>query len=375
MGAALVRAFAKAGYATRVMDSSPDAARKVAEATAGAEFAASTAELAACDLVIDAVFEDMDVKRGFFAAIDAAASAAPVLVSNTSYLDLEAMSEGLTHRNRFIGMHFFNPADRNSLVEVIPLPFTDPEVTATIAAVATRLGKSPIRAGNADGFVANRVYAEYRTQVEFMVEDGAAPQEVDAALVEFGLAMGPFAVADMSGLDIAWSRRKRLADARDTRERYVHIADSLCEAGRLGRKSGAGWYRYPDGATRGSVDPVVDQLVAQARSEAGRGERRIAAQEIVDRAAASMVFASADLVMSGVALRASDIDVALTEGFGFPKYTGGPLRHVSTWPLERQTTAFEALYRSDPVRYASLEHARTGLPERIESVLADSKPC
>jgi len=373
MGAALVRAFARAGYATKVIDAKPELARRVADETDGADVASSFAEIAACDLVIDAVFEDMDVKRAFFTEIDAAASDATILASNTSYLDLAEMSSDLSHRNRFIGMHFFNPADRNPLVEVIPLEFTDPDVIATIASVAGRLGKSAIRAGNADGFVANRVYAEYRSQVELLVEDGAAPQDVDAALTGFGFAMGPFAVADMSGLDIAWSRRKRQASSRNPRERYSHIADRLCEAGRFGRKSGAGWYQYPDGATRGEVDPVTEQIIAEARAERVAAARQVGSEEVVARALAAMVFAAADLVESGVARRASDIDVAMTEGFAFPKHHGGPLRHVASWPAQRQSDAFAALYDSDPERYGIFRRDGEELPPHIRRVLDDSR--
>jgi len=258
---------------------------------------------------------------------------------------------------------------------VIPAGATRASTTATLGAVVRRLGKVGLLVGVGDGFVGNRVYADYRAQAEFLLEEGAAVDEVDAAMVALGFAIGPFAVADMSGLDIAWARRKRLAATRDPRQRYVSIPDRVCEAGRLGRKSGAGWYDYPEGARRGVPSTVVADLVESARSEQGVEPRRISAREIQDRILGSMVAAAATVVFAGVAQRPSDIDVALTEGFAFPRHLGGPLRALSRRTSEELVTLLTAVHSSDPVGFSILEPATRGeLPEQVRVVLKGVAP-
>lgn len=369
MGAALARAFAARGYEVIVFDSNRAALDRLADRSA-ITVTDSTADLGRADVVVDAVFEDMDVKKSLLREVEPHLHETAVIVSNTSYLDLNEMASALTVPDRFAGLHFFNPPDRNPLVEIIRTSTTDERTLAVLSAVITRLGKTPIPAGIGDGFVANRVYADYRMQAEFLVEDGASPAEVDAALIELGFAIGPFAVADMSGLDIAWARRKRLADTRDPRQRYVDIADRLCEAGRLGKKTGAGWYDYPDGAKRGVVDPRVDAITEKARADAGVTARPVTGDEIRDRVLASMVCAAAGLVEAGVAARASDIDVALTEGFAFPARLGGPVRALAQRDRAEVVSALEAAYRSCPVSFAIAEPAAAGeIPDTIEKIL------
>lgn len=369
MGAALAGAFAARGYEVVVFDSNRAALDRVADRN-GISATDSTADLGRADVLVDAVFEDMDVKKSLLREVEPHLPETAAIVSNTSYLDLNEMASVLTAPERFAGLHFFNPPDRNPLVEIIRTATTDERTLAVLSSLVTRLGKTPIPAGIGDGFVANRVYADYRTQAEFLVEDGASPAEVDAALMELGFAIGPFAVADMSGLDIAWARRKRLADTRDPRQRYVDIADRLCEAGRLGKKTGAGWYDYPDGAKRGVVDPRVDGIIEKARAEAGVTTRTVSGNEIRDRVLASMVCAAAGLVEAGVAERASDIDVALTEGFAFPARLGGPVRAFAQRERAEVVTALTAAYRSCPVSFAIAEPAVAGeIPEAIEKIL------
>lgn len=369
MGASLARAFAARGYEVLVFDSNRAALDRLAEGGA-ISTTESIAEFRRADVIIDAVFEDMDVKKSLLREVEPHLRDTAVIVSNTSYLDLNEMASVLVVPERFAGLHFFNPPDRNPLVELIRTATTDERTLAVLSSLATRLGKTPIPAGMGDGFVANRVYADYRMQAEFLVEDGASPAEVDAALVEMGFAIGPFAVADMSGLDIAWARRKRLADTRDPRQRYIDIADRLCEAGRLGKKTGAGWYNYPDGATRGVVDPRVDEIIEKARADAGVSSRSVSGDEIRDRVLASMVCAAAGLVESGVAERASDIDVALTEGFAFPARLGGPVRSLARRSRDEVVSALAAAYRSCPVAFALAEPAVAGeVPVAIEKIL------
>ncbi len=375
MGAALARACSGAGYRVVLFDTNPAALARVAGAMPGLTTTETVGGLAGADLVVDAVFEDMDVKRDLFAEVERHVAPGAVLATNTSYLDINEMSRSLEYPRRFGGLHFFNPPDRNPLVELIRAETTDDVTAATLADVVKALGKTGIPAGVGDGFVANRVYADYRTQAEFLVEEGATPEQVDAAMVQLGLAIGPFAVADMSGLDIAWARRKRIAPTRDPLQRYVDIPDRLCEAGRLGRKTGAGWYGYPDGARRGLPDPDAVRIIEEARATKGIAARSIDDGEIRARILASMLCAAVQLMESGVAQRASDIDVALTEGFAFPRATGGPLRLLSRWEEDDVIAALTAAYRSCRVTFALAEPATRGeLPQAVRAVLRQVAP-
>ena len=286
------------------------------------------AVLASADLVIEAVFEDLDVKRQVFARIDGLARPGAVLASNTSYLDLDLIARATRRPQDVIGLHFFSPANVMRLLEVVRGAATAPDALATGLALAKRLRKLPVVTGNAFGFIGNRIYAAYRRQCEFMIEEGAWPEQVDAALEAFGFAMGPFAVADLSGLDIAW--RMRQAQAA-TRARYVHIPDRLGEAGRLGRKTGAGYYLYESGSRGRQVDPAVHALIEQASADKGIVRRALSDEEIQRRALLAMVNEAARLLGEGVARSAGDVDVVLVNGFGFPRWEGGPV----FWARER----------------------------------------
>jgi 3-hydroxyacyl-CoA dehydrogenase len=369
MGAALARAFRSRRYDVIVYDTNRQALDRVS-ANSDTVVTDSIADLGKAGLIVDAVFEDMDVKKSLLTSLEPHLADDTVIVSNTSYLDLNEMATALAMPQRFAGLHFFNPPDRNALVEVIRAERTDEKTLAVLGSIVAKLGKSPIPAGIGDGFVANRVYADYRAQAEFLVEEGASPAEVDAALVELGFAIGPFAVADMSGLDIAWARRKRLAPNRDPEQRYVTIADRLCEAGRLGKKAGAGWYGYPDGVKRGVPDEVTASIIVEARRDAGLTPRSIDGDEIRDRVLGSMVCAAASLVDNGIAGRASDIDVALTEGFAFPKWLGGPVRALALRDPSDVIALLAKVHRSCPVSFACAEPATRGeVPVLIESIL------
>jgi 3-hydroxyacyl-CoA dehydrogenase len=291
-------------------------------------------ELAAADLVIEAVFEELGVKRQVFQRIDAVAKPGAVLASNTSYLDLDAIADVTTRPQDVIGLHFFSPANVMRLMEVVRGRASAPHALATGLALGKQLKKLPLLTGNAFGFVGNRLYAAYRRQCEFMVEEGAWPEQVDAALERFGFAMGPFAVADLSGLDIAWRMRQAQAATRDPSARHVQVADLLCEAGRLGRKTGAGYYRYGDGG-KPQVDPAVHALIEQARADKGVVARRLDDDEICRRALLALVNEAALLLAEGVTERATDVDVALVNGYGFPRWEGGPV----FWARERGDAA------------------------------------
>lgn len=282
-------------------------------------------DIARADVVIEAVFEDLAVKQTVFAQIDRHARPGAVLATNTSYLDVDAIARATARPQDVLGLHFFSPAHVMKLLEVVQGADSTPDVLATGLQLGRRLGKLPVLCRNAFGFIGNRIYNAYRRQCEFMLEEGAWPEDVDRAMQGFGMAMGPFAVADLSGLDIAWRMRKAQAATRDPRERYVDILDHLCEQGRLGRKSGAGYYTYAEGRQSPDSDATVRALIADASARRGITRQPLTDTAIQRRALLAMANEAALLLAQGVALRAGDIDVVLAHGYGFPRWEGGPV--------------------------------------------------
>ena len=296
------------------------------------------AAVADADLVVEAVFEDVEVKREVFRKLDAVLKPGAVLGSNTSYLDLDSLAAETRRPADVVGLHFFAPANVMRLLEVVRTRATSTQTLATALAVAKKIRKLPVIARVCEGFIGNRIYSAYRRECEILLEEGAYPEEVDAALEAFGFPMGVFAVGDLSGLDIAWRTRKRLAAGRDARERYVPILDRLCESGRLGCKAGAGWYTYLADAKRGTPDPAVHDIIDQVSAEKGIFRRAFNQDEIQARALAAMVNEALLVLEDGIAERASDIDLVLINGYGFPADRGGPLFWASRQPraaLER----------------------------------------
>jgi 3-hydroxyacyl-CoA dehydrogenase len=279
--------------------------------------------LAGADLVIEAVFDDLGVKTELFQKLDTIVRPETILATNTSYLDPDQIAAATAHPGRVLGLHFFSPANIMRLVEVVRCAATAPDVLATGFAVAKQMRKLPILSGVTEGFIGNRIFSAYRREAEFLIEEGAEPQDVDAAMEEFGFAMGPFTVFDLAGLEIAWARRKRQAATRDPSERYVDIADRLCEAGRLGQKSGKGWYSY-EGGTK-SVDPDVTAIIAASRATKSILPRHIGRTEIVSRLLAAMSEEGQRLLDERIAARPGDIDLVLINGYGFPAHRGGPM--------------------------------------------------
>lgn len=292
------------------------------------EVTASAGELAAADLVIEAVFDDLTVKTELFQRLDSIIRQDTILATNTSYLNPDEIAAATTHPERVVGLHFFSPANIMRLVEVVDCKATAPDVLASALAFARRLGKLPVVCGVTEGFIGNRIFSAYRREAEFMVEDGAAPHEIDAALEAYGFPMGIFAVYDMAGLEIAWARRKRQAATRDPQARYVEIADRLCEAGRFGRKSGRGWYDYSSGDR--AVDPEVTALVEAARVAKNITPRNYTSDEIIARLLKAMADEGAGLLAEGIAARSSDIDLVMINGYGFPAHKGGPMFAAAT---------------------------------------------
>jgi len=292
------------------------------------------ATLADCPLVIEAVFEDMAVKQQVFARLDAVMPPNAVLASNTSYLDVNKLAVLTRDPSRILGLHFFAPAHVMKLLEVVRADQTGARALATGAALARRLGKIAVVAGVCDGFIGNRIMSAYRRECEFMLEEGALPQQIDAAMEAFGFAMGIYAVQDMSGLDIAWAQRKARAANRPTNERYAHIADRLCEAGRLGRKTGKGWYDYTTGHAK--PDPEVERIIAEESARAGLARRTFAGDEITARILRIMQTEGQALLKEGIAESAGDIDVVMVTGFGFPRHKGGPMYMAAKGQTDRQ---------------------------------------
>lgn len=287
------------------------------------ETTAEAKNLAAADLLVEAVFDDLSVKTELFRKLDGIVAPGAILATNTSYLDPDAIAAATADPSRVVGLHFFSPAHVMRLVEVVDCAKTAPDVLASVLAFVKRLGKLPIVCGVTEGFIGNRIFSAYRREAEFMLEDGALPHEIDAALEAYGFPMGIFAVNDMAGLEIAWARRKRLAARRDPAERYVEIADRLCEAGRLGRKTGLGWYAYNNGER--TIDPAVTAVIEAARAAKNIVPRSFNAQEIMDRLLKAMVDEGTALLADGIAARPGDIDMVMINGYGFPAHKGGPM--------------------------------------------------
>jgi len=289
----------------------------------------SYADVAAADIVVEAVFEDMAVKQAVFKTLDETMKPGAILASNTSTLDLNALA-GTTRRPAdVIGTHFFSPAHVMKLLEVVRGRETAKDVLATVMGLARTIKKTAVVSGVCDGFIGNRMLEPYLRQALRLIDEGALPAQVDRALEAFGMAMGPFRMSDLAGNDIGWLiRKRRYAEHPDT-ERSV-LADRLCEQGRFGQKTGAGWYRYETGRRDALPDPAVDEMIQAYRREKGITPRRIPDDEIVDRCVFALVNEGAKILDEGIAQRASDIDLVYLAGYGFPPYRGGPMFYADT---------------------------------------------
>ena len=324
------------------------------------------AALGDADLVIEAVFEEMEIKRKVFRRLDEVCGDKTVLATNTSTLDVGAIAEETRDPSRVLGLHFFSPANIMKLVEVVQPATVSPNVLAACLDVVKRIGKTGVVVGVCDGFVGNRMLYAYRRQADFLLEEGALPQQVDKAIRDFGMAMGPFQISDLAGLDISWRVRKRQAATRPKGQRYSPIADRLCEQGRFGQKTGAGWYRYEKGSRTPLPDPEVEALVLATSAELGFTRREISDAEIVERCFGAMVNEGALILEEGVAARASDIDVIWIHGYGFPRFRGGPMHWADEFGLEKIASAVDRMHadQGDLVRPSVL----------IKQLVRDGKP-
>lgn len=301
------------------------------------------------DLVIEAVFEDLDVKKAVFKELDRVCKPGSVLATNTSYLDIDAIAASTSRPQDVIGLHFFSPANIMKLLEIVVPAKVSADVVATAFELAKKLKKVPVRAGVCDGFIGNRILAVYKQAADYIMEDGASPYEIDEAVRAFGYPMGPFQVTDLAGGDIGWATRKRRAATRDPKARYVHVADRICERGWFGQKTGRGFYLYPQGARVGQPDPEVLAIVDEERAKKGVTPRKFTPEEIIRRYMASMVNEGAKVVEEGIALRPLDVDVTFISGYGFPRWRGGPLKWADMQGLDKILADIKEFEKEDPL--------------------------
>jgi 3-hydroxyacyl-CoA dehydrogenase len=341
------------GFVEKVYDGLVAKGRITAEAKAAtmARYTGTTSydALAQVDLVIEAVFEDMAIKQAVFRELDRVCKPGAVLATNTSYLDIDQIAASIARPQDVVGLHFFSPANIMKLLEIVVPSRVAPDVVATAFALARLLKKTPVRAGVCDGFIGNRILAVYRAAADHMLEDGASPYQIDAAVRAFGYPMGPYQMSDLAGGDIGWATRKRRAPTRDPRARYVQIADRLCERGWFGQKTGRGYYLYADGARTGTPDPEVAAIVDAERARAGVTPRSFTDDEIMRRYMAAMINEGANVVHEGIALRPLDVDVTFVHGYGFPRYRGGPMQYADRVGLDKVLADIRAFAEEDPL--------------------------
>ena len=299
------------------------------------------------DLVIEAVFEDIEVKKAVFKELDRVCKSGAVLATNTSYLDIDAIAAVTSRPQDVIGLHFFSPANIMKLLEIVVPSKVAPDVVVTSFELAKRMKKVPVRAGVCDGFIGNRILSVYREAANYVLEDGASPYEIDAAVRGFGYPMGPFQVSDLAGGDIGWATRKRKAATRDPKARYVEVADRIAERGWYGQKTGRGWYLYPEGARTGQDDPEVLAIVDAERKKKGITPRAFSHDEIMRRYMAAMVNEGAKVLEEGIALRPLDIDVTFLFGYGFPRWRGGPMKWADMQGLDKVLADIQEFAKED----------------------------
>ncbi|MFG1189738.1 3-hydroxyacyl-CoA dehydrogenase NAD-binding domain-containing protein [Xanthobacter flavus] len=361
-GVERARANVERLYADAVKRGKTTAEAAAAEQATRLSFHEGYGTLPPADFAIEAVFEDMEVKRQVFSALDRALPKTTILATNTSYLDVNRIAEGLRHPKRFLGLHFFSPAHVMKLLEVIQARTTSAKTLATALRLATRLKKIPVLAGVCDGFIGNRILTRYRQTCDIMLMEGALPAQVDQALRGFGMAMGPYEVQDLSGLDIAYANRKRLGWRTKDGFRYIPIADRIVEeTGRLGRKTSAGWYDYEGG--KPSPSAQIDAIVAEESGRAGITRRSFPDEEIVARAVTAMVEEGFRILEEGIAANPADIDLVMIHGYAFPRWRGGPMHYAGRLGFP------EILRRIE--RFEAQDKLSWGVPDLLRRAVRD----
>ncbi len=373
MGAGIAGACLSAGYRISVIERNSEAAtaavNRVTGIVAGAlrrgkidqsqhdarleslSVHASYEGASGADLVIEAVFEDLEVKQQVFASLSDVVSKDTILATNTSYLDPREIFSSTPRLERCIGLHFFSPAHIMRLMEIIHLPETARETLASGFDFAKRLGKVGVLSGICTGFIGNRMLAAYRRAAEYMLADGALPQDIDEAMRGFGMAMGPFQAQDMSGLQIAEANRRRQDATRDVAERYVSISDQLCASGRLGQSTGLGWYRYEPGNKTPQTDQYVTEIIQAYSEENGITRRHFPDTEIQDHLLAVLANEGARIIEEGIAEDEGSVDVVKIHGYGFPRWRGGPMHMAAEMGEARIIKALDALEHASPASW------------------------
>ncbi len=297
------------------------------------------------DLVIEAVFEDLQVKEDVFIKLDKVIKPGAILATNTSTLDVNKIANFTNRPNDVVGMHFFSPANVMQLLEVVRGEKTSNEVLATVMKLAQKIKKTPVVCKVCDGFIGNRMVEQYLRIAMFLLEQGATPWQIDKALEEFGMVMGPFRMSDLAGNDIGWAIRKRRA-IEYPQMKYSKFADLICEAGRYGQKTGKGWYLYEKGNRKPIPDPELEQMLVDFRSKNGFTPRKISNQEIIQFCILALINEGARILEEGIAQRASDIDIVYLTGYGFPVYRGGPLKYADEIGLFQVVQLCKQFYKS-----------------------------
>ena len=346
MGQGIAMSFVNAGIPVTVVETAQEALDRgfakmretyesaaqrgrMSEADAKARFARlapslSLDELKDKDLIIEAVFESMKIKKEVFGKLDAIAKHGAVLASNTSTLDVDEIARSTSRPGDVLGMHFFSPANIMRLLEVVRGAKSDKDVVATAMGLAKRIGKVAVLSGVCDGFIGNRMLASYGPEAQALALEGAAPSQIDKAITDWGLAMGPFAMGDLAGLDVGWRIRQERALSNERKMQYA-VNDKICEMGRFGQKTGRGFYIYEKGSRTPKADPEVEAMYVEEAKRQGITRRAISDEEIVERLLFQLVNSGAELLGEGIALRASDIDTVYVNGYGFPAWRGGPM--------------------------------------------------
>jgi 3-hydroxyacyl-CoA dehydrogenase len=352
MGAGIAVASLGAGFQVTLIERDPDAAgaaqqrvaslldgalrrgkisaQKMSDQLAAFSVSDDYAAASSADLAIEAVFEDVAVKQAVFARLAGVMREGAILATNTSYLDPGEIFAGIKGPARCLGLHFFSPAHIMKLLEVVALPDTDTDVLATGFAFGKRLRKVPVLSGICDGFIGNRMLAAYRREADCLLAEGALPHQVDAAMRAFGMAMGPYELQDLTGLQIAWANRKRQREQQGSGGRYTGIADQICEAGRLGQRSGGGWYSYAPDSRAPLREAAVEQIILEYSASQGMARRAFTPAQISARILLVLAREGAAIVREGSAERAADVDVVQVHGYGFPRWRGGPMHYAAS---------------------------------------------
>jgi 3-hydroxyacyl-CoA dehydrogenase len=342
----------QAGLARGILDDAKKLALE-ADITYSHDYA-STADI---DLMIEAAFENMDVKKSIFAQLDAHVPEHAILATNTSYLDVNEIADTTKNPSRVVGLHFFAPAHIMRLLEVVRGNATSDRTLSTAYAIAKKLRKVPVFAGVCDGFIGNRILARYREAADTILMDGSTPWDVDEAMVNFGYAMGPYEAQDLSGLDIAYANRRRQDATRDPNRRYIPISDRMVDEGRLGKKVGVGWYRYPGG--KGRVDdPLIEDLIREEAHFAKVTRAEISEAEIQELLLLAMINEAADILGEGIAHSAAEIDLVSVLGYGFPRWRGGLMHYADEVGVPDIVNRIRKLAETDPVAWKPSEVLR-----------------